>query len=189
MNAWKLLACVSIGVVAAGWASRRAVADDPTPLTGQMKKIDGSSVDLSQYKGKTVLIVNVASKCGHTPQYKGLQSLYEKYKERGLVVLGFPANEFGGQEPGSDAEIATFCSSKYGVTFDMFSKIVVKGQGMAPLYKTLTESSKPAGDVKWNFEKFLIGRDGKIAGRFASGISPDDPALVKAIEAALANGG
>jgi len=189
MNAWKLLACSLIGVLVAGWSSQRAVAEDPTPLTGQMKKIDGSSVDLSQYKGKTVLIVNVASRCGYTPQYKGLQSLYDKYKGQGLVILGFPANEFGGQEPGSDAEIATFCSSKYGVTFDMFSKIVVKGQGMAPLYKTLTESATPAGDVKWNFEKFLIGRDGKIAGRFASGVSPEDSALVKAIEAALAKGG
>jgi glutathione peroxidase len=189
MTTWKFVVCLSIGVVAMGSSSRRAFADQPTPLTGQMKKIDGSAVDLSQYKGKTVLIVNVASRCGYTPQYKGLQSLFDKYKDKGLVILGFPANEFGGQEPGSDAEIATFCSSKYGVTFDMFSKIVVKGPGMAPLYKTLTESSKPAGDVKWNFEKFLVDRDGKIAGRFGSGVSPDDPAFVKAIEAALAKGG
>jgi glutathione peroxidase len=188
MGAWKVVACLSLAVVVVAFA-RTAAAESPSPLTGQMKKIDGSSVDLSQYKGKTVLIVNVASKCGYTSQYKGLQSLYDKYKDQGLVILGFPANEFGGQEPGSDAEIAKFCSTKYGVTFDMFSKIEVKGPKMSPLYKTLTESSAPPGDVKWNFEKFLVGRDGKVAGRFASGVSPEDPAFVKAIEASLAKGG
>jgi glutathione peroxidase len=157
-----------------------------SPLAGQVKKIDGSTVDLAGYQGKVVLIVNVASQCGKTPQYAGLQKLYESYKDRGLVVLGFPANDFGRQEPGSDSEIASFCSTRYGVTFDMFSKIVVKGPDKAPLYKALTETATPPGEVGWNFEKFLIGRDGTIIGRFKSGVEPDDPALTSAIEKALA---
>jgi glutathione peroxidase len=166
-----------------------ARAETGTPLAGEMKSIDGKPVDLAAYKGKVVLIVNVASRCGYTPQYSGLQKLYDAHKDKGLVVLGFPANEFGAQEPGSDAEIAQFCSSKYGVTFPMFSKVVVKGSGIAPLYKTLTETATPAGDVKWNFEKFLIGRDGTIKGRYKSGVGPDDAALKTAIEAELAKGG
>jgi len=160
-----------------------AMAD--SPLVGKVKKIDGSEVDLSSYKGKVVLIVNVASQCGATPQYAGLQKLHDTYKEKGLVVLGFPANEFGAQEPGNDAEISKFCSSKYNVTFDMFSKIVVKGNGQAPLYKALTSQADPAGDVKWNFEKFLIGRDGNVVARFATPVKPDDKALVAAVEAEL----
>jgi glutathione peroxidase len=163
-----------------------ARAESTSPLSGEMKLIDGSACDLSQYKGKVVLIVNVASRCGYTGQYSGLQKLYDAYKDKGLVVLGFPANEFGAQEPGSDAEIAKFCSTKYGVTFPMFSKIVVKGSGIAPLYKALTETANPAGDVSWNFEKFLIGRDGAIIGRYKSGVGPDDATLKGAIEAALA---
>jgi glutathione peroxidase len=166
-----------------------ARGESAAPLTGEMKLLDGSACDLGQYKGKVVLIVNVASRCGYTGQYAGLQKLYEAHKDKGLVVLGFPANEFGAQEPGSDAEIAQFCSSKYGVSFPMFSKIVVKGTGIAPLYKTLTETANPAGDVKWNFEKFLIGRDGTIKGRYKSGVGPDDAALKTAIEAELAKGG
>ena len=165
-----------------------AHAEEATPLAGEMKKIDGTKVDLASYKGKVVLVVNVASRCGYTRQYAGLQKLFDTYKDKGLVVLGFPANEFGAQEPGTDGEIASFCSSKYGVTFDMFSKIVVKGPGIAPLYKTLTESATPPGDVKWNFEKFLIGRDGKIVGRYKSAVEPDDAALTQAIETALAKG-
>ena len=166
--------------------STRVHADQASPLTGTVKKIDGKDVDLSAYKGKVVLIVNVASRCGYTGQYAGLEKLYTTYTDKGLVVLGFPANEFGGQEPGTDAEIATFCSSKYGVTFDMFSKIVVKGANKAPLYKALTEGATPSGDVGWNFEKFLIGRDGKIVGRYKSGVSPDDAKLKGVIEAELA---
>lgn len=162
-----------------------ALADQASPLTGTMKKIDGTPVDLASYKGKVVLIVNVASRCGYTPQYAGLQKLYETYKDKGLVVLGFPANEFGAQEPGTDPQIAEFCSSKYGVTFDMFSKIVVKGADKAPLYKALTEGATPAGEVAWNFEKFLVGRDGAIVGRFKSGVAPDDAKLTAAIEAAI----
>jgi glutathione peroxidase len=164
--------------VAAGLAA--SYAEAASPLTGSMKKIDGSEVDLADYHGKVVLIVNVASRCGYTRQYAGLQDLYEKYKDKGLVILGFPANDFGAQEPGSDDEIATFCSSTYGVTFDMFSKIAVKGPQTPALYKTL------AGDVKWNFEKFLIGRDGSIVGRFRSAVSPSDEELISAIEKELA---
>ncbi|MBM3954437.1 MAG: glutathione peroxidase [Planctomycetes bacterium] len=169
-----------------GPAAVTARAD--SPLSGQMKKIDGSAVDLGAYKGKVVLVVNVASRCGYTGQYAGLQKLYDAYKDKGLVVLGFPANEFGGQEPGSDAQIAEFCSSKYNVTFDMFSKIVVKGPGKAALYKTLTESANPPGEVSWNFEKFLIGRDGNVVGRFKSAVAPDDAKLTGAIEAELSKG-
>lgn len=156
------------------------------PLSGTMKTIDGKDVDLGSYQGKVVLIVNVASRCGATPQYAGLQDLYEKYKDKGFVVLGFPANDFGAQEPGSDEQIKEFCSTNYAVTFPMFSKITVKGPEKAALYKVLTETADPSGDVGWNFEKFLIGKDGTIAGRFKTRVSPDDPELVAAIEAALA---
>jgi len=169
-------------LLAAGVGS--ALAD--SPLAGTMKKIDGSDVDLSKYKGKVVMIVNVASRCGATPQYAGLQKLYDTYKDKGFVILGFPANEFGAQEPGTDAEISKFCTSNYNVTFDMFSKIKVKGDGQAALYKALTAQADPAGEVKWNFEKFLIGKDGNVAGRFLTRTSPDDPQVVKAIEAELA---
>jgi glutathione peroxidase len=156
------------------------------PLTGTMKSIDGTDVDLGSYQGKVVLVVNVASRCGATPQYEGLQALYEKYKDKGFVVLGFPANDFGAQEPGSDDQIKEFCTSKYDVTFPMFSKITVKGADKPKLYQVLTETANPAGDIGWNFEKFLIGKDGKVAGRFKTRVSPDDAALVAAIEAALA---
>jgi glutathione peroxidase len=176
-------------LVAATLVPVAARADQGSPLAGTVKKIDGTPVDLAAYKGKVVLVVNVASRCGYTGQYAGLQKLYDTYKGKGFVILGFPANEFGAQEPGSDAEIAQFCSSKYGVTFDMFSKIVVKGADKAPLYKALTESSTPPGEVGWNFEKFLIGRDGKVVGRYKSGVAPDDGKLTSAIEAELAKGG
>jgi glutathione peroxidase len=156
-----------------------------SPLSGEMKKIDGAAVDLGSYKGKVVLVVNVASRCGYTGQYAGLQKLHEQYKDKGLVVLGFPANEFGGQEPGTDGQIADFCSSKYGVTFDMFSKVVVKGPGKVALYKALTESANPPGEVSWNFEKFLIGKDGRVVGRYKSAVAPDDAKLTGAIEAEL----
>jgi len=151
-----------------------------------MKSIDGKDVDLGSYQGKVVLVVNVASKCGATPQYAGLEALYDKYNDKGFVVLGFPANDFGAQEPGSDDQIKTFCSSKYDVSFPMFSKITVKGDGKPQLYKVLTETADPAGDIGWNFEKFLIGKDGKIVGRFKTPVAPDNPALVEAIEAELA---
>jgi glutathione peroxidase len=156
------------------------------PLSGTMKSIDGEDVDLGSYEGKVVLVVNVASRCGATPQYNGLQDLYEKYKDKGFVVLGFPANDFGRQEPGSDAEIKEFCTTKYDVTFPMFSKITVKGADKPKLYQVLTETADPAGEIGWNFEKFLIGKDGTVVGRFKTRVSPDDPDLVAAIEAALA---
>ena len=175
--------CVALAVVASALTLAPARAD--SPLTGEMKKIDGSAVDLGSYKGKVVLVVNVASRCGYTGQYAGLQKLHEQYKDKGLVVLGFPANEFGAQEPGTDGQIAEFCSSKYGVTFDMFSKVVVKGPGKVALYKTLTESANPPGEVSWNFEKFLIGKDGRVVGRYKSAVAPDDAKLIGAIEAEL----
>jgi glutathione peroxidase len=169
-----------------------AAADDKKtagPLQFTVKDIDGKDVDLSQYKGKVVMIVNVASKCGNTPQYKQLEDLNRKYKEQGFVILGFPANEFGKQEPGTDAQIKEFCTSTYQVDFPMFSKIVVKGNGQADLYKYLTSKEtdpKHAGDITWNFEKFLIGRDGQIANRFKPKTKPDAPEVVKSIEAELA---
>ena len=184
-----LLTCLSVWSTGAMCAMAVARADQSSPLTGEVKKIDGTAVDLAKYKGKVVLVVNVASRCGYTPQYTGLQKLYETYKDKGLVVLGFPANEFGGQEPGSDTDIATFCSSKYGVTFDMFSKVVVKGPNKSPLYKSLTESATPPGEVSWNFEKFLIGRDGAIVGRYKSAVGPEDTKLTGAIETALGKAG
>lgn len=171
-------------MVALGMIGMSVVRAD-SPLAGEMKAIDGTPVDLASYKGKVVLIVNVASQCGATPQYAGLQKLYDAHKDAGLVILGFPANDFGAQEPGPDAQIAQFCTSKYGVTFPMFSKITVKGPNKAALYKTLTESADPTGEVGWNFEKFLVGRDGTVIGRFKTGVQPDDPALVAAITTAL----
>ena len=154
----------------------------------KMKDIDGKDVSLSQYKGKVLLIVNVASLCGNTPQYKDIEALYEKYKDKGLVVLGFPANNFMGQEPGSDESIKTFCTTKYNVSFPMFSKISVKGSDMHPLYKYLTEKSENGvidAPIQWNFQKFLIGRDGKIITSVAPKSSVTDPDLVKQIEKAL----
>lgn len=149
-----------------------------------MKSIDGKQVSLGDYKGKVLLLVNVASQCGYTPQYAGLQSLYEKYKDKGLVIVGIPANDFGAQEPGSDQEIKQFCSRNYHVTFPMMSKVVVKGSGKTPLYDYLT--SQTGGEVKWNFTKFLIGKDGKIKQRFESAVKPDSGELTGAVEKALA---
>jgi glutathione peroxidase len=161
----------------------------PAALNFKMKKIDGKEVDLSAYKGKVVLMVNVASKCGLTPQYEALEGLHEKFSEKGLAVLGFPANEFGAQEPGSDEEISKFCKDKFSVKFDMFSKVVVKGEGQCPLYKYLTSketSPQPSGEITWNFEKFLIGRNGEIVARFSPRTKPDSEEVLKAIEAELA---
>lgn len=148
-----------------------------------MNNIDGQATPLSTFKGKAVLVVNVASQCGYTPQYAGLQSLYEKYKGKGLVIVGVPANNFGGQEPGSNEEIKQFCSRKYSVTFPIMAKVSVKGSDQTPLYQYLT--STMGGDVKWNFTKFLVGKDGKPVQRFESGVSPDSPELAAAIEKAL----
>jgi glutathione peroxidase len=161
---------------------------EKSPLDFTVKNIDGKEVALDQYRGKVVLIINVASKCGNTPQYAGLEEMYKQYKDQGLVILGFPANNFGHQEPGTDDQIKTFCTSKYDVTFPMFSKISVKGDDIAPLYQFLIHQNtapKPAGDVSWNFEKFLVGRDGNVIGRFAPGTKPDNKELVAAVQAAL----
>lgn len=172
-----------------------------------LKTIKGADASLANYAGKVVLAVNVASKCGLTPQYEGLEKLYRDYKDKGLVVAGFPANDFAGQEPGSNDEIAEFCTTNFGVDFPMFEKIVVTGPEKHPLYAALTSAQpKAAGEgdefreklrgygmtpteepeVLWNFEKFLIAKDGSVAARFAPGTTPDDPALVSAIEAELA---
>src|SRR5580700_3807445 len=153
-----------------------------------LKSIDGKPVTLSEYHGKVLMLVNVASKCGFTPQYAALESLYEKYKGQGLVIVGIPANNFGGQEPGTNEEIKTFCHSKYNVTFPMMEKVSVKGDDTTPLYKFLTEkNTNPefAGDIKWNFTKFLVGRDGTVIARFEPAVKPDDPAVIAAIEKAL----
>jgi len=152
-----------------------------------LKDIDGKDATLKPYAGKPLLVVNVASRCGFTKQYTGLEAVWRKYKDQGLIVLGFPSNDFGAQEPGTAAEIKEFCSSKFDVTFPLFDKLHVKGDGQHPLYAALTGAESPvAGPVKWNFGKFLIGRDGKILARFDSKVSPDSPELTKAIEDALA---
>jgi glutathione peroxidase len=153
-----------------------------------LNSIDGQPTPLAQFKGKAVLIVNVASRCGFTPQYAGLEALYQKYKDKGLVVLGFPANNFLWQEPGTNEEIKAFCSTKYRVTFPMFGKVSVKGGNQAPLYQFLTDkkaSPSTGGAVGWNFTKFLADRNGKVIARFGSKVAPESPELVKAIEAAL----
>lgn len=170
-----------------------AVADAPSkptsPLDFTVKDIDGKDVALSQYKGKVVLIVNVASKCGNTPQYAKLEKLYDDKKADGLVILGFPANDFNGQEPGTNEEIKAFCTSTYDVKFPMFSKISVKGPEKAPLYKFLTEKETAgdnAGEIDWNFAKFLVGRDGKLIAHFKSRVQPDSAEMMDAINKALA---
>ena len=174
-----------------------------------VRSIDGKPASLKDYEGSVMLIVNVASACGLTPQYEGLEKVYEKYRERGLQVLGFPANDFGAQEPGSNEEIASFCETRFGVKFPMFEKISVRGEGQHPLYRYLTDTQpkavgKPdselrptlkkhgllgsgkANDVLWNFEKFLVNRHGKVVGRFDPDVTPEDPAVTSAIEAELA---
>jgi glutathione peroxidase len=159
-----------------------------SPLEFSLKSIDGKDAPLSAYKGKVVLLVNVASQCGLTPQYKSLQALHEQFNKEGLVVVGIPANEFGQQEPGTNAEIKEFCETKYKVTFPMMSKIVVKGDGIDPLYKHLTSketNGKFGGDITWNFEKFLIGRDGQVIARFAPRVNPDSDDFKNAIKKAL----
>jgi glutathione peroxidase len=160
----------------------------PTFHDFSARTILGEDKPLRDYNGKVIVVVNVASKCGLTPQYKGLEQLFENYHERDLEVLGFPCNQFAGQEPGTDAEVQEFCTLTYGVSFPLFSKIDVNGASRHPLYAWLsTEDAKPegAGDIKWNFGKFVIGRDGKVAARFAPPTAPDDPAFIAAIEQAL----
>jgi glutathione peroxidase len=152
-----------------------------------LNSIDGKTAPLAEYKGKVVLMVNVASKCGYTPQYTALEAVYEKYKDQGFVILGFPANNFGAQEPGTNEEIKTFCTRKYNVSFPMYSKISVKGEDQAPLYAYLTKETGPGltGDIKWNFTKFLVDRNGKVVQRFESAVTPDSKEVTEAIEKQL----
>jgi glutathione peroxidase len=157
-------------------------------LHGTMKSLAGQGVDLTQYQGQVLLIVNVASECGYTPQYKGLQALYDKYGPSGFRVLGFPCNQFGRQEPGTSAQIAQFCQKNYGVTFDMFEKVDVNGANQCDLYKYLTSpetNAKYAGPIQWNFEKFLIARDGAVVARFGSSVAPESKSLLEALEREL----
>jgi len=146
-------------------------------------RLDGSPAELSAYKGKVALVVNTASECGYTPQYAGLEKLYEAYKDKGLVVLGFPSNDFGGQEPGSSKEIATFCTSKFGVTFPMFEKVKTKGEGRSELYAILGDA---AGAPQWNFHKYLVDKQGKVVAGYKSAVTPESDELRRAIDAALA---
>jgi glutathione peroxidase len=167
------------------------VKQDATALRFTMKSLAGEDVDLSGYQGRVVLIVNVASKCGYTRQYEQLQALHEKYESRGLSVLGFPCNQFLGQEPGTADEIATFCRVNFGVTFDLFAKVDVKGEHACDLYKFLTSldtQPKGAGKIGWNFEKFILDRRGFVVARFGSGTRPDAPELVTVLERELAAG-
>ncbi|MHC5542659.1 glutathione peroxidase [Singulisphaera rosea] len=178
------LALVAGLTVSAGWAAEKAMS----VLDFKLKNIEGQETDLSKYKGDVLLVVNVASKCGLTPQYEGLEEVYEKYKGKGFQVLAFPANEFGKQEPGSDSEIKAFCTKNYGVTFPVFSKIVVKGEGIHPLYTYLTKETPSTyqGPIAWNFTKFLVNRKGEVIARFEPKVTPDAENVTKAIEAALA---
>ena len=170
-------------------SNEKDIAEVTKPLTFTMKSLDGIEVDLSKYDGKVVLVVNVASKCGLTPQYEQLQALYDKHSEKGLAVLGFPCNQFLAQEPGTPEEIEEFCRVNYGVTFDMFDKVEVNGDGACDLYKTLTAlDTEPVGpgEISWNFEKFVIGRTGAVVARFSPRTSADDPELLNVIRAELA---
>ena len=186
-----LLMTAGIGLLAcqSSHAAEKEGKKMTKPLTFVMKSLDGKDVDLSKYQGKVVLIVNVASKCGLTPQYEQLQALHEKHVKDGLAVLGFPCNQFRSQEPGTAEQIKEFCRVNYGVTFDLFAKIEVNGDGACGLYKLLTAlDTKPAGPgpISWNFEKFIVGRNGEVVARFAPRTTPDDPEVLKVIEAELA---
>lgn len=175
-----LLASLFLGFAMTAFAGPN-LADIP------LKDINGKDTSLKAYKGKVLLIVNVASKCGYTPQYKSLEATFRKFKDQGLVVLGFPCNQFGGQEPGSNEEIKSFCTANYDVTFPLFDKLDVKGANQHPLYMALAGKDSPfPGDIKWNFGKFLVGRDGKILKRWDSAAKPDGEEITKAIESAIA---
>jgi glutathione peroxidase len=192
------IACLAAIISSAALAAQPLFADAPATapaadnasvLHFTMNDIDGKPVDLSTYAGKVILFVNVASHCGNTPQYQALEALYKSKKDQGFVILGFPANNFMGQEPGTNEQIKMFCTAKYDVTFPMFSKISVKGKDQAPLYQTLTAvDAKPkgAGDISWNFEKILVDRQGHVVARFTPKTKPDAPDVTAAIESALA---
>ena len=188
------LVALALAALATAAVSRAVTAADgdkkpSSVLDFKVQDIDGKNVDLAKFKGEVLLVVNTASNCGHTPQYKGMEELYGKYKSQGFEVLAFPANEFGHQEPKGNADIKEFCSTKYKVSFPLFSKIVVKGPGIHPLYQFLTSNETDphfAGDIPWNFSKFLINRKGEVIARFAPGDKPEGEKVSKAIEAALA---
>jgi glutathione peroxidase len=169
------------------FAEEKNLTSATGPLKFEMTSIDGESVKLTDYEGKVILLVNVASKCGLTPQYEGLQKIYDKYKDDGFVILGFPANNFLGQEPGTNDEIETFCSINYGVTFPLFAKISVKGKDQHPLYQYLTDKNAHefGGKIKWNFAKFIIGKDGHIKARFSPKTIPEHAMVISAIEREL----
>ena len=181
------LLCLSIGLAAATLVQPTRAADTKSIYDFTLKSIDGQPTPLSSFHGKVVMLVNVASRCGFTPQYTALESIYEKYKSRGLVIVGIPANNFMGQEPGTNEEIKTFCTRKYSVTFPMYAKISVKGPDQAPLYTYLTKDTGPGitGDIKWNFTKFLIDRNGNVVQRFEPAVTPDSKEAVSAIEKQL----
>lgn len=181
-GAWR---AAGLGVLlAAAMATAEATPGDIFAFAA--RRLGGPSESLAVYRGRVLLVVNTASECGLTPQYAGLQALFERFRERGLVVLGFPSNDFAGQEPGTDAEIGRFCASNYGVAFPMFSKVVVKGDGAHPLYRWLTSLPEPiGGPVEWNFQKYLVDRSGRVVARFAPRVPPEDPQLVARIEALL----
>ena len=187
-TAMKLFAlALSLVIAGTGWLR----AEENQPMNSiydiPLKDIKGQPASLATYKGQVLVLVNVASKCGYTPQYTGLEALHQSYKDKGVRLLGFPCNDYGGQEPGTNEEIVQFCSTKYNVTFPLFDKLHCKGAEQHPLYQSLTGKSSPfPGDVAWNFEKFVIAKDGTIAARFKSGVKPDAPELVAAIEKELA---
>lgn len=167
-----------------------AMAAEKSVYDFTLNSIDGRATPLSNFKGKVMLLVNVASRCGYTPQYAGLESLYEKYKDRGFVIVGIPANNFGGQEPGTNQEIKTFCTAKYHVTFPMMAKVSVKGSDITPLYAFLTDKNlhpDTGGDIGWNFTKFLVGPHGTVIARFDSKVEPESPEVTSAVEKALAD--
>jgi glutathione peroxidase len=179
----KLLCCIL-------FLGASVMATDKNVYEFTLNSIDGQPTPLAAYKGKIAMLVNVASRCGFTPQYAALESVYEKYKDRDFVIIGVPANNFGGQEPGSNQEIKTFCSTKYHVSFPMMSKVSVKGDDKTPLYQYLTDKSanpQTGGDIQWNFTKFLIGPDGRVLTRFEPDVPPDSPQVTAAIEKALAS--
>jgi glutathione peroxidase len=186
---WKLWPAVAVICLAS--VPLKGAENVPAALSFTMDSLDGKPVDLARYQGQVVLMVNTASECGLTPQYANLEALHEKYAARGLKVLGFPANEFGAQEPGTNPQIAAFCRKNYGVQFDMFAKVVVKGEGQCPLYAFLTSPAtnpKFAGPIGWNFEKFLLSRRGEVVARFSPDTEPDSPEVIQAIERELAAG-
>jgi glutathione peroxidase len=190
---------LSLGLVSTFFGARSAFSkkQETNPMQAEntagkiyefeMKTIDGKPKKLSDYKGHPVLVVNTASLCGFTPQYKDLEDLYKKYEGKGLKIAAFPANEFGAQEPGSDAEIKKFCTTKYALSFDLYSKITVKGDGIHPLYQYLTKESGFPGDIEWNFSKFLVDKKGKVVGRFGPDTNPAGKEISAAIEKALAD--